>query len=507
MHYVLLDVMGIQRTIFETNRLKIILGTSLQLAQWQRQCLTLGKSARWISSAGGNVFACFDRKDEATGFIEKACAEAREMGFAIAWALHSANDDTNCRGIWNELQKEIARFKAGDRDQADYKHLPERGSGAGQNCVYCGVRPAAKGRFIENKRSCSFCYAREQAAGALGSAKGTLLAKLYEDFTFADDLEDIVGGKTNEDKEPLAVAVIDLNDMGARVKEIIPNGFNEFCDFSKGLEETLFRVYSCALTKLKLPTGKCPCRPVLIAGDDAVFALPASKWPSFVLDVFEGLEQTDLSGGAGVIIAAHNYPFSRLVDMAEGLASSAKGLYRHRRKGTPNSNESVVDWHVFQESAFTSPMEARRRGFVHETLGGPVDVATRKPYTYGEFKTLVEKAPKFWGSNLASRKLHTLYEALRYGPEATRDTLVYDFLRDENKEISKYSVWKAVEDWDSAHKGDKVLWDCQEISASPDYKQCTVRDTQYTDSIELFWLQESRSGQAASGEEASQDDK
>jgi hypothetical protein len=96
---------------------------------------------------------------------------------------------------------------------------------------------------------------------------------------------------------------------------------------------------------------------------------------------------------------------------------------------------------------------------------------------------------------------------LRYGPEATRDTLVYDFLRDENKEISKYSVWKAVEDWDSAHKGDKVLWDCQEISASPDYKQCTVRDTQYTDSIELFWLQESRSGQAASGEEASQDDK
>lgn len=519
-HYVLLDVTGIQKTVFETNKLKVILGASLQLAQWQLYCRDQQQpsGAVYMSSAGGNVLAGFDDDTKARKFIEDACLAARECGFAVAWALTERSDSETDQAVWQKLQVEIARFKAGDRGDGDYNYLPDLpsiGANPGNICVHCGMRLRKKtsGGHTDRDKACAVCLKRITLKEEFKKSKAgaaTNQEMLYANHVFADDFEIIVGAKNGDERASMAVVVMDLNDMGSRVKRIIQDnndGFRTFGAFSKTLEEELFTLFDNIITTV-FANGSppLPCQPLLFAGDDVAFVMHEDYWIPFVKEVFDGLKTMNIAGGpptcgAGVVIAPHNFPINRLVDMAEELAGNAKRLFRHRQARGKDA-ESVLDWHVFQESAFASALEARRRLFLHVFPGNEAYMATDKPYTASAFEALCNDATTFWGGKLAETKRHGLYEALCHGPESTRDFLALQLLRDENVDLNKYDgVWQAVEAWRRhGQPDDPVLWhtlktDNRGILPEGDanagiYKtDTTLHYTDCADSMELYWMQ------------------
>ena len=157
-HYLLLDAMGIQRYVFETNTLKIIAGSSFALAEWQKKCESLCNGhGEIITSAGGNVLAYFDAPDKLKAFKDKVISDPiKPPGMEIAWAK-SDEKKTNW-DTWLDLQREIARYKAGDRDDEPglYPYHPSGKPG----CLFCGEKPADGKSLVDDKAICTHCQKR-----------------------------------------------------------------------------------------------------------------------------------------------------------------------------------------------------------------------------------------------------------------------------------------------------------------------------------------------------------
>ncbi len=368
-HYILLDAMGIQRYIFDTNKLRIIIGASQLLGEWQQQC-----KQHWpehvLVSAGGNVLARFDRLEEAKGFREAATAMA-PPGIDIAWAV--TEEKATPIEIWENLQVEITRYKCGDRPPQDYDQSLYQPFIPG--CRYCGVRPEDGNGLLdpygnENQPVCIVCRTRYEEGKKETPLANTTLGKLWRyvnqkgvSTPFPANLEDVVRKKDTPSRagesayDLLAVVVVDLNDMGTRLHQVVQNGgFAALGEFSEKLQEDLDGIFSAALDGIipdkeveninPLPESEINLlfemfeleypmsylfpntkewlgqgggeqflrfRPLLLGGDDIAFALPAPLWPSFVSSLLTELTQKGYPACAGVTIAKHTFPINRLV--------------------------------------------------------------------------------------------------------------------------------------------------------------------------------------------------
>lgn len=482
---VLLDAMGIQRHVFETNNLRIIVGASLSLSRWQKACMD-----KWpknvINSAGGNVLATFDDEKEAAAFRTEATEHMAPPGLEIAWAQVDAKKSDF--STWSALQVEISRYKCGDSG-ISYPHISSTGK---TGCLHCGIRPADGLSPVKNKRTCSVCRSCYNASDILNYSQqgNSAIEKLYQAAavagftdTFPDELSDLV--KDDEDEnDMLAVVVIDLNNLGNKVKEtVMKQGFLGLRKFSNVIDSSISKVWSGLIIELAKQHRTAvggrffKMRPLLMGGDDMVVALPARFWPQAVQFVLKKLSERGLHACAGIAVAKHNFPINRMVQMAEELVTSAKGFARYSR--TDESPEvSAIDWHIHQEAAFTSPLSARRNRYIRE-IGQTIECATRRPYTLSHFETLVHDSSEL-AEGLSRRKLHLLYGSLREGTQSTRDTLVHVFLRDEVRGLKKYPrIWSFVE----SVSGEFPLWETSDLTI--DKKSRKVHDTHVVDMLEL----------------------
>lgn len=480
--YVLLDPLKIHSYVFATNKLSIIIGSSLELARWQENCNTWSKKARGrcLTTGGGNVLAEFPGKTEAETFKNQAL-QGRPPGLEIAWALEQDAGKQDGE-VWAALQLKISCYKAGDREPADY---PTTAPPTKTDCRYCGLRQADGGGAIDGRKICKECRKLHDSGAGLHKthAGGTPVERLYQaveqaDFTgcFPNELEELVGRKDKDkalaegkgEADFLAVVVIDLNDLGRRMEQTVNSGgFSALENFSSCLAQKLDEVCK----KLVLQLANCDqgwnlyesgtdkgkrfvrFRPLLLAGDDIVVALPAPLWPDFVEQALTLLKNAGFPACAGVVVAKHNFPINRLAEMAEELVAHAKKLVRFKKEGSLESRECALDWVVHQESAFTSPLEARRRDFLKE-LSSHYELATQRPYTLEEFKQLRWRMDHL--KNISNRKLFSLYRGLRQGTQTTRDTLVYTFFRDESEDLGRYApLWQLVEEI----PGEFPLWE------------------------------------------------
>lgn len=501
--YVLLDPLQIQSYVFATNKLSIIVGSSLALARWQEQCKEMigppTSESEWFTAGGGNVLARFDSHDKAEKFIADAL-RAAPPGLEVAWSLIAGKG--NDVQTYAALQEDIARYKAGDREADDYRPAPVVPSQV-IGCRHCGEHPKDNKGQVDGKDICAACRNLYEEGVSLHSSHSgsTPMELLYRRASqagypglFPKELEDLAtpGGGQNqseqdtEDKELLAVVVMDVNNLGRKVEREVSNGgFAGLRIFSENLEKTLDKIFQdLTLMVAKLPEGWgekaslggnfVRLRPLFLGGDDMVLALPAAIWPKFVAQALKDLEAAGFPACAGVVVAKHNFPVNRLVQMAEELVASAKRLVRFK-----GEEVSALDWHVHQEAAFTSPLAARRRHFLRRVspTQQEYELATRRPYLLDDFNNIIEQTKNFkW----ANRKLFALYKALRGGCQATREALVYTFLRDENKELDKYSfLWDLVEQG----AGTYPLWNDDSIDTS-----ASLRHTQVTDILELKFL-------------------
>jgi hypothetical protein len=492
-YYVLLDAMGIQQYVFETNRLTVIVGASYGLSRWQRECAEKWKSAV-ISSAGGNVLARFDDTPSAEGF-KKAAKDLAPRGLEIAWAI--TEDKGKDNETWQALQKEIGRYKCGDQD-VPYPS-PSALIGGRSGCLFCGIRTQDEKKTADGRRICSVCWSHHEQAGKVRDSGGcSPLEKLYSfakdkglSEAFPMELEDLVR-RDDDSNDLLAVVVIDLNGMGTRVRQVVTDkGFEGLKNFSRDLEDLLYDIWSEVISEVMksspgmVTTRWFRMRPLLMGGDDMVFALPAFLWPQIVTQVLKKFHDKGYPACAGVVVSSHNFPISRLINMAEGLVTSGKGLTQYM-EAQNKPGESAVDWHYHHEAAFSSPLSARRHRYLMERGTTVVEGATMRPYTLTDFEALLGKGDKHLNS-LSTRKLRSLYESLRQGMEPTRDTLVQVFLRDELKGFKKYSgLWDLVSD----EKDSTALWKHRSITV--DGKPKEVWETSITDMLELMLMQKEK---------------
>ncbi|EFI34760.1 hypothetical protein Dthio_PD2136 [Desulfonatronospira thiodismutans ASO3-1] len=519
-HYVLLDAIGIQKYIFDTNTLRIIIGASQFLDKWQQEC-----SKRWpgnvLVSGGGNILAVFDNKTDADSFRKEAINIA-PAGMEIAWANAEGKPGETGPGsdnaIWNELQKRISLFKSGNRDFSDYDQTFFQPVTPG--CHYCGVRSRdGKGALDDynNKKQpvCSVCRPRYDKGGRTGDVS-TSMGKLWEyvgnkqfDPPFPLDLADLTRKENTAENvgeashDLMAVVVVDLNDMGEKIKDVVnKEGFKGLNSFSQQLKLDIDEVFA-ALTDDFTPKSEwcgrkandcfLRLRPLLLGGDDMALAMPAPLWPEFVNNLLRGLAGKGYPACAGVVVAKHTFPINRLVEMAEELVGSAKAMVRYRKKIAGESALSAeyqcaVDWHVHQETAFGSPLAIRKKHFVtkglrfsrdHQAGEAIIQAATCRPYLLQDFSDLTETGRKL--SVISNSKLFALYNALRSGCQATRDFLTYVLLRDDNEKLTSYSpVWAEV-------LKNQSKWPMWEDFSGPDMDVQACR-TQMPDVLELLFL-------------------
>ena len=521
MWYALLDLTGIQKAVFETTRLKIVVGASLQIAGWQNTCEQIASDAdaAWTSSAGGNVLTAFkgDTNKGAMDFVEKACSMSNGLGLNVAWSVQQGDDDVS---VWHDLQHDVALFKAGARPKDAYKWLaiheetaPVKGK---ERCPECGTRMCGGEKF-RKKTVCDTCAKRGNLADNFWNEAATrakyqnttfgIVCDLFEE-ALPDNFDKLAGaGDLQSDALPVAVVVFDLNDMGNYFKDAIkPNNsgenFKEYKDKSKELEKNIREIYTNAINEVIPKEKKLAIYPVLLAGDDACFVLPQKHWPAFVQAVFKQIKEKGYTACAGVVIGAHNYPFRQLVNMAEELLANAKQKYRLKRKYNPGLKECVVDWHVFQESNVSSALESRNRIFARiDTNNNRLSLATAKPYTETEFETCLKNGDALYLKDsqgnpiISNRKIYALYQSLLQGPEATRDTVKYVFLREDDKhdaQLEKFKpLWELIRD----HHQEAIKNNTLGVRYSPswdviiefiDGNDWTISTTALADIIELY---------------------
>lgn len=494
--YILLDAMGIQPYIFRTNTLKIILGSSLALARWQEDCrnICVRSSGDLITSAGGNVLARFDDPDSSTQAIsfKDACLQNAPPGMEIAWAIVDGNGKKDS-SIWSDLQREIARYKSGDRiEEKDvYPSLPLINPLPG--CKHCGIKPNDGAKKVDEKPICADCYELHDLSRDLSSPTNETSIEIISQIpsetnsNFPTDLPALVTNEKGE-QELLAIVVLDLNDMGVKVKGVVrSNGFEGLHNFSSKLEKDFRETFEKTIREITFDAkvgNIIRLRPLMVAGDDAVFAMPVSLWISFVQKALCKLKEREISACAGVAVAKHTYPINRLAQMAEHLVTNAKNRYRWENK----ISDALIDWYLHQETSFTSPVEIRKRNYLIEIQeNAQYEVSTQRPYTLEELNELIAKAEKLKryknGKSFSNRKLFSLYRALRSGTTATRNTLVYTFLRNEQDSLERYKpLWGWVKDI----PGDEPLW--EKTTFERDSYTPELYDTKIADVIELGWF-------------------
>lgn len=501
-YYVMLDAMGIQDYLFDTNTLRIIIGGSLALAQWQEACAK-PSGGEVILSAGGNVLARFNgpnAKHNAIAFKDAALNIAPK-GMEISWAV--TQDCGDAFITWKKLQSEISRYKAGARDPGDY---PRRSRPGPPGCLHCGVRPKRARAKVGGRDACEICNERHLLGGSLTTPTGpTPIEKIYsipqeEGLNpYPENLEDLVT-RGEEEREDLALVIVDLNDMGAKLREIIQssNGFWALKEFSKELEQEFTELF-CKTVRTLSGTAKgfdqahqrIRIRPLFLAGDDALFAMPASLWIPFLEQVFASMAKSggffrghNISASAGVAVAKHTYPISRMARMAQELLKGAKNRLRWEKTEKPDLFDFALDWHAHQESSFASPFQVRIRNYVRRDENRDYEIATKRPYLWSRFKELLQDAHHLNG--YSNRKLYTLYRGLRGGVRSTRDTLVHHFLRDESQDLKKYDrLW----DWVLRTGGaGHPLW--EKTNFRRQTYQPNLFDTEFADLLELRWFLE-----------------
>lgn len=505
-YYLMLDAMGIQDCLFDTNTLRIIIGGSLALAQWQQLCSS-PSGGEIILSAGGNVLARFTgskARDKAIKFKDHAIRSAPE-DMEISWAVTQGCGDDFSISTWQGLQAKISRYKAGNRDPGDY---PPRSAPQRPGCLHCGVRPQKSGARVDGRDACKICEERYTLGQRLKEATGnTPIEKICaiprdENLgAYPEDLEELVT-TGEEEREDLALVIVDLNDMGAKLREIIQSGgFSALKEFSEKLDREFTELFSKAVKEVgKSPQGfdkarnSIRIRPLFLGGDDALFAMPASIWIGFLTQVFDSMAQRggffqehNISASAAVAVAKHTYPMSRMARMAEELLKGAKNRLRWEKRNDPHLFEFALDWHVHQESSFASPFQVRIRNHISKKKENrSYEIATRRPYLWSRFKQLLQEADGLLHQGFSNRKLYTLYRGLRGGVRSTRDALVYHFLRDESQDMKKYDrIWE----WVTTRGGDgHPLWERSTFkrqSYTPE-----LYDTEFADLLELRWFLE-----------------
>lgn len=208
----------------------------------------------------------------------------------------------------------------------------------------------------------------------------------------------------------LAVIHMDGNGMGQRSKPLRDEvdrqtTFAGWLKAESGVEALFHQARTLMRSALTDAMSKCfgteaqwqrkgarlrPYQILMLGGDDLLLVCRADRALPLVLEFARALQSLQAEGcafpafkrdpltvGVGVVIAKPSLPFHRLHALAEGLASSAKGLFRGLDRKSPSS---VVDWMVTSNAwAEDAATERAATAVIGQTADRRI-LMSRRPY-------------------------------------------------------------------------------------------------------------------------------
>lgn len=448
----ILDISGIQKYIFETNRLKQIVGASGNVRNLISKeggvLLSILKDRGNVKyTGGGNALILFDEEKKAKDFAKEWSLYILEQypGIQPVVGIYTGTYSDNAFGEFLfHCRKALKNTKA---ENAVNTLLPRFGITA--ECIYTGNSVQFYDSDIkakpETKENEYYSIIAKTKDGGYKKANQRFLDEYG--FNFSENFEDLSGETGEGYRSGMAIVHIDGNDMGKMFSSL--KKFKEFEDksaqvrglFNKALKAVTNEVDDITekyLKKMGLENNVFPFRPIIVGGDDITYVCHSSLglWSAHAILKNISNQQEDvndkITACAGIAFTKPSYPFSQGYELAEELCENAK---KKRRKGSEiTKNISFLDFHILKGGAFSDLDTVREQGYKlgnQSLIGRPFGVEKGQE-AYGWLMATAKKmitGKDKWPKN----KLKELRETVYKGKDTTE--AFYTHMKKQKKNI------------------------------------------------------------------------
>lgn len=401
------DLSGIQSFIFQTNKLKEMIGASVIVNQalfktvpdclqehgeavddWAKNEFSFqeGDRAKIVYIGGGNALVAYGSKaveKECTRKLQESIFEQTGGKLKLCSASIEANDAAPLSDNQKELLERLDAskrcapevytakgFSINEHDNTTFEPLllfrPEN-DGALARCE-------TRSQHLKNKM---YCLVKAKAVPYFGGIG-------IDGVEFCDEFERF---RKEGQKNYLAVIHIDGNTMGKLIREYVQSldnlslleGLNRLAALSgeigtayrEVLRDTIKSVYAA-----RKSDDPIPFRPIICDGDDITAICQADDALIFVNTFLTRLSEKGLpslepgrdgtpiklTAGAGVAFVKHGFPFHTAYEVAEQLCKNAKQKAL-ALEGTKRGSLSSVDFHVCFGGVTDEIAEFRARNY------------------------------------------------------------------------------------------------------------------------------------------------
>ncbi len=367
-----LTVQGIQSYIFDTNKLKEIIGASEIIEQlcttWFNEFLTKNGNnyqGKKLLNAAGNIRFKTD----------KATAEAIFKNFHKKLLEKSPRVPFSQAVVKIENGKEYEAIQELDKKLRGQRNKPQYAFDLGlmTRSIYRRTGGATIPNINDEKKQ----FYDLITGTKYSNRKGNKLKEKIkiDNIEFPLEFEEIAKGNTHR---WLAVIHIDGNGMGLKIRSILENSnslnkFNDLKDFSEKVSLSTINALNKAIETVVCPhkynkddKQYLPMRPIIIGGDDLTVIIRADlaiKFTQVYLDEFENQtkanginENKGLTAAAGIAFVKEKFPFHYAVNLAEDLTSYAKNESKREK--------SCLHFHLVKDSYIDNYNDVQERELI-----------------------------------------------------------------------------------------------------------------------------------------------
>ena len=398
------SVQGIQGYIFQTNKLKDVIGASelvkeLCETDFKREFALTG-SVEYIVKAAGNIKLILDSEEDCKRIVFQFPKYAMEKapGITLSQAVVKCMSD--------DMTED--RKKLEDRLRAQ-RNRPCKSLTLGSVAMHRSPLTGLPAVPHKDNEPLDEGVLRKREILVEKDVNKTL----FEIFTgekvgyseMGLEIKDLTG-----ENDWIAIIHADGNSLGEVVKALGSESREKLCEFSKNLDEATKQAAQEAYKEIKkeykgkIDFKKYPIRPIVLGGDDLTVICRGDIAINFVkeyISLFEektkNLLSRKLTACAGIAFIKSSYPFSFGYELAETLCGLAKKDAKSDEM--KNANEGMVPsclmFHKVQ-SSFVEDYESIKQKELTLKDGsslcyGPYYLAEQKDLTEQEVRWTIEK--------------------------------------------------------------------------------------------------------------------
>ena len=468
---VVLGTVSVQRYIFQSNRLKEIIGASYLAKYWfddgliqaiQQTGCSLEKAA-WnaykenpsisqsevkenvdvdvniIYIGGGNAVLLCKDKNTAFKVVERWSRDLLKNAPGLRPAVGYGEVNDSLLKAYNNAREHLNRCEEALPFGAELGSLP-----VVRSCTTTGL-PASRISIEENQRTDWISQTAASKREQIGTEKAPGIAQRYitnvfksvlnGNKRFALDLDAELGG--SEGQSYMAVVHADGNGMGNLLKNAVKDAEDdtEFLHniraFSASVASLSKNAYENTLLHFRdlLPLKGLiekdnifPLRPIVYGGDDLTFVcdgrvglhLTQHYLQEFTKEKINiGNEDIQIDACAGVAIVHTKFPIAQAYHFAEELC----GLAKTHRRDENNLEGSWLDFHIIQ-AGLTGSVNTIRNAQYRSLTGQKLH---QRPYQLGEtWDTFIEVLRGFQSKQWPRSRAKSLMQVLTKGPSETK---------------------------------------------------------------------------------------